>query len=286
MAAAGSLVHLTVANEEGTLALLKHVNNAVRVKAVKTLGMSTLGGNDRAIAAVCGSLEDKDAEVRRAAVRALQHLVYSGDQDAIQKLAGRLDDTDASVRRAAVIAVKNVAGRRGDMGTLDVVLKQLKVPRPAGRAAAMECLGRVGERGDAFVVDAAERLLHLDTPLMQQAAMDAFVQLASVAHASSRLETSERAVQRLASIRALMQIAREGNSDAVIVAMNYLEDNDDEVTKVATVIIEEAEARLRGDKTQMMTSVSEEGMQDDGAMFMTEVGGIESPERAASPEFA
>ena len=65
-------------------------------------------GDERAIAAVIGRLENAGRHVRGAAVEALAQIVGKGDERAITAVSDRLGDADWPVRRAAMEALVRI----------------------------------------------------------------------------------------------------------------------------------------------------------------------------------
>jgi len=230
-------VHLTKNDEAGALKSLGHLNASVRRKAAITLGDSTLFGDGRASQALHACLEDSNPEVRRAAIKALVRLTPRGDRELIGAVCARLGDVDGTVRKAAIFSIQAAMPVPGDYFTVEMVLARSKAKLPEARVAAVQALGKVAERGDLRVIAILQGHVERGDLDMRSAAMQAFAKVADVTLASDRLLYCDKPLVRLAAMNALMQAVRRGESNAVVIAMEFTEDSDKDVKDVASAIV-------------------------------------------------
>merc|ERR1712228_1169125 len=71
-----------------------------------------MGGDERAINAMVGRLEDQNEYVRRAAVKVLGQIAEKGDQHTITAVSACLEDREWEVMWAAAAALPKIAEKR------------------------------------------------------------------------------------------------------------------------------------------------------------------------------
>jgi len=212
---------LVVSVEEVCAALERNDGRIYHLACLESLGQHCKG-DERAIAAVSGCLEDEDDDVRVAAVNALCALAAPGDQDVITAVGGRLEDAVGKVRVAAVEALGELAASgiwlswdqdEDDVIREDVITAvrgRLEDEDDGVREAAVSAICELAAPGDQDVITEVSGLLEDAACNVRAAAVKALGHLANredvITAVRGRLEDEDDGV-REAAVKALGNLA-------------------------------------------------------------------------------
>mmetsp|Transcript_63994 Transcript_63994/g.187215 ORF Transcript_63994/g.187215 Transcript_63994/m.187215 type:complete len:426 (-) Transcript_63994:271-1548(-) len=205
-----------------------HAAVGCRKAGLQALGRFAERGDQRAISAVRGRLDDRDPGIRVAALQALASLAERRSQDAIAAVTARLRDRASEVQRAAVQALTQIA-EKGDQEVIAAASALLETEDRNLLLDTVEALAQLAERGDRQAIATVSSKLNCKDLAVQGAVVKALTQLAErgdqhvITTMSSLLVHKDWAIRR-AALRALAQLARQGDQQTITAVIACLED--------------------------------------------------------------
>eukprot|EP00933_Yihiella_yeosuensis_P057410 TRINITY_DN5721_c0_g1_i1.p1 TRINITY_DN5721_c0_g1~~TRINITY_DN5721_c0_g1_i1.p1 ORF type:complete len:517 (+),score=76.08 TRINITY_DN5721_c0_g1_i1:77-1627(+) len=241
---------------DAVIAQLEDPDVGVRHSAVQLIAEIADKGESRAVSALCELLRKalvmlgfNHLSTMRECLFAIGKLAQPGDTTAMKIVSEALQDQEASIRKAAVNTLSLIVeGRRGDEDVLSFI-KELQM-KDAGTeggglsyrehnarlAGVLEAYGKLAARGDRDVID-----------LLQACCSD---------------QVSRSSWIRLASLTALQEIAEQGDDSTVKVLCRCLNDELEEVKRLAVMCL--AKVALPGDADLVEMLSSHLQLQKDG----------------------
>jgi len=208
-----------------------------RVEAISIIGKMSSRGDQRAVTAIMGTVNDEHASVRAKSVYVLSLLASLEDMEVVALLIDRIDDEDPYVRKELVNAL-NIIARKNDVRSVLDICTYMDSPRDEVRTTAIHCLRAAVRPG--FRVAIVEACARLESP-SNAIKMNALASLPLIAKKGDRVaivEVTNRLQHPLPPVRsvalqALNLVANKGDRFALAAVGNVMEHPDYEVRRAA-----------------------------------------------------
>ena len=210
-----------------------------RMEAISILGRITSRGDQRAVNAIMGTLDDHHPAVRAKSVQVLSLLAEYGDLQIMSKLIDRCDDEDPAVRGNLVQALRVISKtcKNHEKSTIDIC-KYMDNANADVRTTAIHCLNAVVKPG--YRVAIVEVAVRLEAP-SHSIKMNALAALTEVSNKGDQIaivEVVNRLQHPVAAVRsiamqAITVVANKGDRFALAAVGNLMEHPDHEVRRAA-----------------------------------------------------
>ena len=208
-----------------------------RMEAIGIIGKMTSRGDQRAVTAIMGTVNDEHGGVRAKSVHVLSLLANVGDMQVVSLLIDRIDDEDPTVRKE-VIGGLRIIGRKNDEASVLDICNYMDSPKDEVRTTAIHCLHAVVRPGyRAAIVEVCARL---EAP-SHSVKMNALAALPLVANKGDHVAIVEVANRinhpipaiRSVALQGLNCVANKGDRFALAAVGNLMEHPDYEVRRAA-----------------------------------------------------